>query len=245
MVGKALRLLVILGEAPRGLTLSELARRAGYPVSTTHRLLNSISREEFAVLDEDRRWNLGLRVFELGQRVLHARGFAETATPVLRRLTAETGESALLSVLDGHDQLYVHFVEGTQQVQITGEPGSRGPLHCTSMGKCLIAFAADELRESLLAELELPAFGPKAITDRAQFRAEVERVRRDGYAVADEEHEAGILALGVPVLGPSGTAVAAVSIAAPAFRSSLEAMREHLEPLRRAARELAIALPGR
>lgn len=245
MVGKALRLLVLLGDAPKGITLSELARQAGYPVSTTHRLLSSIAREEFAVLDEDRRWNLGLRMFELGQRVLHARGFAETATPVLRRITAETGESALMSVLDGHDQLYVHFVEGTQQVQITGEPGRRGPLHCTSMGKCLIAFAPEQARESLLAELELPALGPRTITDRAAFRAEIEQVRRDGYATADEEHEAGIIAIGVPVLGPGGTATAALSTAAPAFRSSLEAMREHLEPLRRAARELAITLPGR
>ncbi|WP_114453540.1 IclR family transcriptional regulator [Halopolyspora algeriensis] len=245
MVGKALRLLTLLGEAPGGMTLSELARRAGYPVSTTHRLLASIAREEFAVLDDDRRWSLGLRMFELGQRVLHAKGFAGVATPVLQRLTRQTGEPSLMSVLEGHQQLYVHYVEGTQQVQITGEPGKRGPLHCTSMGKCLIAFAPEQHREELLTELDLPAMGPNTITDRQRFRTEIEQVRAQGYAVSDEEHEAGILAIGVPVLDPGGTAAAALSAAAPAFRSSIEQMHAYLPPLHQAAKELAIGLPRR
>lgn len=245
MVGKALRLLTLLGEAPRGMTLSELARQAGYPVSTTHRLLASIAREEFAVLDDERRWNLGLRMFELGQRVLHARGFAGVATPVLQRLTRRTGEPTLMSVLEGHQQLYVHYVEGSQQIQITGEPGKRGPLHCTSMGKCLVAFAPEQEREELLAELALPAMGPNTITDRQRFRSEIDEVRAQGYAISDEEHEAGIRAIGVPVLDPSGTAVAALSVAAPAFRSSIEEMHACLPALRQAAKELAVGLPRR
>lgn len=245
MVGKALRLLTLLGEAPEGVTLSELARQAGYPVSTTHRLLASIAREEFAVLDEERRWSLGLRMFELGQRVLHARGFAGVATPVLQRLTRQTGEPSLMSVLEGHQQLYVHYVEGTQQIQITGEPGRRGPLHCTSMGKCLIAFAPDRHREEMLTELDLPAMGPNTITDRQRFRSEIDTIRARGYAVSDEEHEAGIRAIGVPVLDPSGTAAAALSTAAPAFRSSIEEMHAYLPPLHQAAKELAIGLPRR
>jgi IclR family acetate operon transcriptional repressor len=243
MVSKALRLLVLLSDTPQGITLSELARRAGYPVSTTHRLLTSIAREDFAVLDEERRWNLGLRMFELGQRVMHARGFTETTTPVLRAITRQTGEPTLMAVRDGHHQLYVHYVEGTQQVQITGEPGQRGPLHCTSMGKCLIAFAPEPVREQLLGELGLPGLGPRTITDRETFRTEIERVRKDGYAIADEEHEAGILAIGVPVLTPNGIASAALSTAAPAFRSSIETMHGYLAPLRTAAKELAARLP--
>lgn len=245
MVRKALRLLVLLGEAPHGATLSDLARRAGFPVSTTHRLLRSIAREDFAVLDEERRWNLGLRLFELGQRVLHARGFTEVAAPVLEQVSRQTEEPTLMSVLDGRDMLYVHYVEGTRQIQIIGEPGRRGPLHCTSMGKCLVAFAPVQQREQLLTELELPALGPKTITDRDRFAQEIERVREQGYAVADEEHEAGILAIGVPVLNPAGVAAAALSAAAPAFRSSLEQLHTYLGPLRQAAGELAIGLPRR
>ena len=239
MVAKAAGLLTLLGEEPRGLGLSELARRAGQPVSTTHRLLGSLAGEGLAACDEQRRWHLGLRLFELGQRVLRAHGFSGVAGPVLRRLAEHAGEPVLMAVLEGHHQRYVHCAEGTRQVRITGEAGQLGPLHCTSMGKCLIAFAPEQQREQLLADLELPRLGPRSITDRQQFRAEIEAVRADGCATSEEEHEAGILAVGVPVLDPGGTAIASLSTAAPTFRSDLDQLRALLPELRAAAHQLA------
>lgn len=246
MVGKALRLLVLLGDEPDGLGLSDLARRAGYPVSTTHRLLASLAREGFVSTDPERRWSLGLRLFELGQRVSHARGFAGVALPVMERLAAQVGEPTLMSVLEGDRQLYVHYVEGVrQQVQITGEPGELGPLHCTSMGKVLIAFAAAADRERLVDTVSLERLGPNTITDRDRFREEIEKVHAQGWAVADEEHEAGIRAVGVPILGPDGVAIAALSTAAPAFRATMTQLEAHVPLLQKAAAELAAALPRR
>jgi IclR family acetate operon transcriptional repressor len=245
MVAKALRLLVILGDAPQGMALSALARQAGYPPSTAHRLLSSLGREGFVVTDGERRWVLGLRVFELGQRVSHARGFTGIALPVMQRVTDATGEPTLMAVLEDDEQLYVHFVEGRGQVQITGEPGRRGPLHCTSMGKVLVAFASPDERRRLVESVALPALGPNAITDREAFRAEIERVRTRGWASADEEHEAGMLAVGVPILGPDGIAFAALSTAAPAYRSSIADLQGFLPALHEAATELAAVLPRR
>jgi len=243
MVGKAAGLLTLLGEEPGGIALSDLARRAGQPVSTTHRLLGSLAAEGLAACDEQRRWHLGLRLFELGQRVLRAHGFSGLAGPVLRRLAERTGEPVLMAVLEGHHQRYVHCAEGARQVRITGEAGQLGPLHCTSMGKCLIAFAPAQQREQLLAELGLPHLGPRSITDRQRFRAEIDAVRADGCATSEEEHEAGILAVGVPVLDPGGTAIAALSTAAPTFRSTLDELREFLPELRAAAHQLATGQP--
>lgn len=244
MVGKALRLLALLGAHPHGVGLSELARAARYPVSTTHRLLSSLQREGFVAADEEsRRYSLGLRLFELGQQVSHARGFAGVALPVMQQVSRLTRESTLLAVLDGHQQVYVHYVEGPQQVQITGEPGKRGPLHCTSMGKCLVAFQAPEVTERLTAELDLPRLTRHTITDRKRFAGEIAAVRQRGYAVADEEHELGIRAVGVPVCGPDGVAIAAISTAAPAYRMRLDDLREFVPALLTAARELAAVLP--
>lgn len=246
MVAKALRLLVLLGDEPQGIALSTLARRAGFPVSTTYRLLNSLAGQGFATLGPDRRWSLGLRLFELGQRVSHARGYAGVALPVMQRLAASVGEPTLMSVLEDDQQLYVHYVEGVrQQVQITGQPGQRGPLHCTSMGKVLVAFAPPEECERLVETLDLEPLGPHTITDRAAFRAEIEGVRERGWAGADEEHEAGIRAVGVPVLGPDGVAIAALSTAAPVFRATMAQLEEHVPQLRGAAAELAYLLPRR
>nr|WP_215542617.1 IclR family transcriptional regulator [Amycolatopsis sp. CA-230715] len=244
MVSKALRLLSMLGDYPDGVALSDLSRATGFPVSTTHRLLSSLQEQGFVRSDPaSKRYALGLRLFELGQQVSHARGFAGVALPVMHEVSERTGEPTLMAVLDGHHQVYVHAVRGRQQVQIRGEPGRRGPVHCTSMGKCLIAFAPAEVRARLVAEVELAGLAPGTITDRAAFEAEIDRVRERGFAIADEEHEPGIRAVGVPVTGPDGIAIAAVSTAAPAYRMSVGELEEFVPVLREAARELAALLP--
>jgi IclR family acetate operon transcriptional repressor len=190
MVGKALWVLQALGDYPQGAQLAELARRGGFPLSTAHRLAGSLVREGFATFDErTRRYHLGLKLFALAARVSNAHGFAGAALPVLQALAASTREAALMSVLEGRHQLYVHYVKGPQQVNVIGEPGRLGPLHNTSMGKVLVAFAPRELREELVAELPLEASGPNTITAREEFAEEIAEVRRRGYAIADQEHE--------------------------------------------------------
>ncbi|AMM32010.1 IclR family transcriptional regulator [Sinomonas atrocyanea] len=246
MVGKALLLLSLLGDYPDGASLSEVARRAGFPLSTAHRLAAALVRDGYACVDEvSRRYSLGLQTFSLASRVAHRHGFAGSALPVLRRLADQTAESALMSVIDGHHQLYVHHVQGSHSVSVSGEPGRRGPLHCTSMGKVLIAFAAEPVRSELVETLELTAYTPHTMVDREQFRKEIESVAAQGYAIADEEHEAGIRAIGVPVRNPDGVTVAALSVAAPAYRVSREKLLDYLPPLREAAQELTVLLPPR
>jgi IclR family acetate operon transcriptional repressor len=246
MVGKALNLLGVLGEHPEGIAMAPLAREVGYPLSTVHRLLASLARHEFAEVDErTKRWSLGLRVFQLGQRVSHARGFSGVALPILQRVTTATNEATLMAVQDGDHQLFVHYIEGPQQLSVIGEPGKLGPLHCTGQGKALVAFAPEPERARLIDELELVPMTPRTIVDRDAFRAEIETVRRQGWAMADEEHEAGIRAIGVPVLGLDGVAIAAISTAAPAFRVEASEMAERfVPPLRAAARELSALLPS-
>ncbi|MBL0704546.1 IclR family transcriptional regulator [Sinomonas sp. JC656] len=246
MVGKALLLLTLLGDYPDGASLSEVARRAGFPLSTAHRLAAALVRDGYAAVDDvSRRYSLGLQTFALASRVAHRHGFAGSALPVLRALADRTAESALMSVIDGHHQLYVHHVQGSHSVSVSGEPGRRGPLHCTSMGKVLVAFAPDAARKELVESLELTPYTSHTVVDREQFRDEIGRVADQGYAIADEEHEAGIRAIGVPVENPDGIAVAALSVAAPAYRVSREKLLDYLPALREAARELTVLLPPR
>ncbi len=244
MVGKALALLTELGEFPQGVVASELARRSDFPLSTAHRLLGALVRDGFATFDKaTKRYALGLRVFQLAQSVSHAYGFTGLARPVLEQVSAATREATLLAVLDGDQQLYVYSIGGPQQVSVVGEPGRHGPLHCTSQGKVLIAFAPAETRERLLSSLDLTQHGPNTITNRARFREEIARVTKVGYAIADEEHEAGIRAISVPVFDRDRVAVAALSTAAPAYRMTIAQLVEHLHTLNQAARSLAAVMP--
>jgi DNA-binding IclR family transcriptional regulator len=244
MVAKALSLLDLLGEYPHGAALSDLATRSGFPLSTTHRLLASLIRGGFASMDPDRRYNLGLRVFALGQQVASARGFAGTVLPQMEWLSQQTEEAVLMSVLDGDHQLYVHYVPGPQQVGVIGERGRHGPLHCTAMGKVLLAFAPTDQSARLVETISLDPLGPNTITDRDAFRVEISSVRAQGYAIANEEHETGILAIGMPIVDNGGRLRAAISVAAPAFRCDPERLKSFLPAMRTAAETIRILLAG-
>lgn len=246
VVGRAIRLLVLVGEHPHGITLSVLARESGVPVSTAHRLVNSLCREGLVEFETgDKRYKPGLRLFQLGQQAGQAYGFAGTALPVMQRVTRQTEEATLMSVLDGTRHLYVHYVDGPLPVGVRSEPGRHGPLHCTSMGKVLMAFAPADVRADLLDRVELTPHGPNSITDREVLRDEVARAAERGYATADEEHHAGLRAVAVPVLRPDGTVFAALSTAAPAFRRGLDDLVAMVPLLQAAASELGVRLPAR
>jgi DNA-binding IclR family transcriptional regulator len=246
MVGKALGLLVLLGDEPRGASAAEISRRAELPFSTTYRLLGSLTRDGFVDYEpEGRRYHLGLRIFQLGQRVSNHHGFAGTAMPVLRRVTEQTGEATILSVRDGHHYLTVNKVDGPQMFRVTSDPGHLGALHTTAVGKALVAFAENSERERLLEELELEPLTEHSITDRKAFRAEMEMVRRNGYALMDEENEIGMRAVAVPLLNAQGHVFASLATAAPVFRLSLDALIAQVPLLQEAAAELAARLPQR
>lgn len=246
MVGKALGLLVLLGDEPRGASAAELSRRAELPFSTTYRLLGSLTRDGFVDYEPDgRRYHLGLRVFQLGQRVSNHHGFAGTALPILRRVTEKTGEATILSVRDGNHHLTVNKVDGPQTFRVTSDPGHLGALHTTSVGKALVAFAEDAERQRLVEELELEPLTEFSITDREAFRSEIEQVRRRGYAVMDEENELGMRAVAVPVFNAQGFAFASLATAVPVFRLSLEDLVALVPALQEAAAELSARLPQR
>jgi len=246
MVGKALGLLVLLGDEPRGASAAELSRRAELPFSTTYRLLGSLTRDGFVDYEPDgRRYHLGLRVFQLGQRVSNHHGFAGTALPILRRVTEKTGEATILSVRDGNHHLTVNKVDGPQTFRVTSDPGHLGALHTTSVGKALVAFAEDAERGRLVEELELEPLTEFSITDREAFRAEIDQVRRRGYAVMDEENELGMRAVAVPVFNAQGYAFASLATAVPVFRLTLDDLVALVPVLQEAAAELAARLPQR
>lgn len=243
VVGKVLSLLTRLGEFPEGAAASELARLVGLPLSTAHRLLGMLVRDGYARFDPvSRRYTLGLRVFQLAQGVAHAYGFTALARRELEQVSLTTREATLLAVLDGDKLLYVYSIEGPQQVRVVGDPGGHGPLHCTSLGKVLVAFSPTHISEHLTHTLPLEVCGPNAITEREEFIAEIAKVRARGYALADEEHEAGIRAISVPVFG-AGDGVAALSTAAPAYRMGVQQLEAMVPTLNEAARSLAAVMP--
>ncbi|MFC4243263.1 IclR family transcriptional regulator [Gryllotalpicola reticulitermitis] len=246
MVAKALGLLTLVGQRMPGATLSELARTSKYPTSTTYRLLRSLVLEGFVRYDEQtKRYSLGPTLFILSEQAASQMDFHEITTPVLERLSLVTGDAVLLSVLDGDREMQIQSVRGGRTFQFLGHPGLHAPLHCTALGKVLIAFSEPGERERLLKRLPLYKVGPNAITDRRAFRAEIERVREQGWGVADEEHESGVRSIAMPVLSDQDIAIAAVSIVTPQARGPVTDLERLLPALDEATRQLSVLLRSR
>jgi DNA-binding IclR family transcriptional regulator len=244
MLGKGMQLLIALGGHPDGASLSRLADELGFPVSTTHRLLQAMVPAGFVQVDDERRtYELGLTVFQLSHRVARVRTLSELALPVLRRLTEVSGEQTLLAVRRGGDLIYLEKVEGTHQIRNHAEIGQRGFLHSSSMGKALLAWLPEDEQVEIIGGLRLDRCSPRTITDRARLRVELDQTRRRGWAVNEEENEEGIRSSGVPVIGPRGRPVCAICVTAPVFRCSRELMDSYVPLMQELVREMEARLP--
>jgi DNA-binding IclR family transcriptional regulator len=244
MLGKGLQVLIALGGHPEGVSLSRLAEELGFPVSTTHRLLQILLAAGFVGADDERRtYELGLTVFQLSHRVARVRTLSELALPVLRRITEVSGEQTLLAVRqDGH-LVYLEKVEGRHQIRNHAEVGQRGHLHSSSMGKSMLAWLPEEERAEIVAGLRLVRHAPNTITDRRRLLAELELTRSRGWAVNEEENEEGIRSRGLPVIGPRGRPVCAICVTAPVFRCSRELMDSYVPLMQELVREMEARLP--
>lgn len=242
-IAKGMRVLRAVGEFPHGAPAGEIAAACDFPFSTAYRLLGSLVQTGFVTFEpRTKLYALGLPVFELGQRVANARGFDGTALPVLRELTAATGESAILAIRDGDQTLTIHTVDGPE-FRITTDPGDRGPLHTSGIGKMLLAAMPPAERAAMLDELDLTPRTPHSVPNRAALETQLDVAAEQGWVVQSQEHDVGMNAIAVPVLRAGGSVVAALALAAPVFRADADALVAHVPALQRAAATLAATLP--
>jgi IclR family transcriptional regulator, acetate operon repressor len=244
MLARGLSLLVALGRHPDGAGLSELSREVGLPVSTVYRLLAIMTASGFVHFDaKRRRYYTGLRVFKLSRQVSLVKRLSDVALPVMHRISDITRESVSMAVREGKDLVYVEWAEGRNRIQISGYVGTRGSLHYTSQGKVLLAFMPENERGNVIREIRLEPRAPNTITDPAELRGDLKLTRERGFALADEENEKGICAIGVPVIGVQGRPLTAISVVAPVSRVSRERLEQFAPLPRDAAREIEVQLP--
>lgn len=242
-VAKAFALLDVLIDAGEPLTAAELGDRLGLPKASVHRILvhletvRAIQRQ-----DGERRIAVGPRLTALALRALRAAGAGAAIRAVLQRLVAEIGESCNLGVLDGTEVVYLARVECHWALRTHLEAGSRVPLHCTAIGKLVLAHMDAEERRRIIAAAGLAAYTPYTITDPARLEAHLADIRREGAAFNRQEYMLGLIGFGVPILDDDGRMLAGVAIHAPLARVDLEQGRRHLPVLRRAAGELKALL---
>src|ERR1700726_1407969 len=216
-VDRAVAILEILardGEA--GVT--EVARELDVHKSTASRLLAALDRRDLVTQDTERgKFRLGVGLVRLAGAAGRGLDLVQESRPVCRALAQEVGETVNLAILSGRDALYLDQVAGPAALSPHNWAGQRIPLHATSDGKILLAYLSDgELAESLAPPLA--RFTERTITAAADFPPLLAEVRRQGYATAVEELEAGLTAVAAPVRNAEGVVVASISASGPSFR---------------------------
>lgn len=211
--------------------VSELSRELGVHKSTVFRLLATLERHGLVARNpETERYRLGLELLILAAQVVEHIDLREIARPHLRDLSEGCQETVNLAILhEGQVMDLEQFAPPVRSVKNIGWVGRRMPPHCTAAGKVLLAHLPPEKLERLL-QSRLDRLTPRTITDPDRLREELERVRAQGYAVAEEELEDGLNALAAPIYDHTGEVNAAVSLAGPAFRIP-PAMFPHLAGL--------------
>jgi IclR family pca regulon transcriptional regulator len=211
------------------LTLSDVARRTGLTRAAARRFLLTLADLGYVRFD-GRLFALTPRVLELGYAYLSSLTLPEVAEPHLERLAAEVRESSSVSVLDGDEIVYVGRVPTSRIMRVSINVGTRFPAYATSMGRVLLAALPDGELEAYLARAEVRPLTPRAIGSTEKLRAELERIRSQGWALVDQELEEGLRSIAVPIHGRDGSVVAAVNVSAHATRSTKEAIRRDLLP---------------
>jgi IclR family transcriptional regulator, KDG regulon repressor len=208
-----------LAETHSKLSVTELAARLGLHKSTAHRLLMVLESNRFVERDKDGgKYHLGSRIMELGLSALSRLDVCEIAKPYLRNLVEEAGETAHMGVLRGGEVVSVVNVESSQTLRTPATVGTRTPVHCTSLGKAIMAFGSSDAIDIYLRDGTLKAHTPNTITSIRRFREELRAIQIRGYAIDNEEREEGLRCIGAPVHNCDGEVIAAISIAGPAVR---------------------------
>jgi IclR family pca regulon transcriptional regulator len=211
------------------LTLSEVARATGLARAAARRFLLTLVELGYVRVD-DRRFQLTPRVLELGHAFLSSLTLPEIALPYMRDFVAEVRESSSLCVLDEDQIVYVARVPAQRIMSVSISVGTRFPAFATSLGRVLLAGQPADWLAAHLREVELVPLTARTIATHDALVAEIDRVRRQGWAMVDQELEEGVRSLAAPIRDTSGRVAAAVNVSVHASRWSLQDMREKLLP---------------
>lgn len=220
VISKLLRILEALQGASAGLGLKTICDLTGINKSTAHRFLKHLEREGYLIRTEAGAYLIGPRLAQMSARGNLNATLQALARPILWDLWKSTQETVNLAVLDRGTVLYVDVIESPHEFRLASRVGARRSLHVTALGKALAAFLPPHQREDALSTVTFQPSTPHTIMNLVQFRQELEKIRRQGYAVDNEEAVLGARCVSAPILDARREPVGAVSISGPVTRVS-------------------------
>lgn len=237
---KVFMVLETVAAAQRPVSVSELTGLTGVPMPTMHRIVRQLDGEGLLQREpHSRLYSPGPRLVSFALDALRSSMRSAPRHAVLERLSATVRETCNFGMIVGNSVAYLDRVEAAWPLGLKFEPGSRVPIHCTSMGKLLLSMLPRRRREDLIRASTLARYTENTITDAEALAQELETIRKRGYSVDNQEFLAGVVCVAVPVRDQRGAVCAALAISAPQARMTAAEALDHLPALFAAAQELS------
>ena len=242
-LARGLAVIQAFSERRRHLTISCLSQKTGFSRAAVRRCLYTLSKLGFVGSEDNRHFFLQPRILSLGHSYISSIPLATAAQPILEHVSHLVRESSSIAILDGLDIIYIARVNVTRIMGIHLGVGSRLPAFCTSMGRALLANLSTEELESYISKVKFTRYTDRTVGTTDALLEKLQEVRRNGYALVDQELELGLRSMAVPIQNLNGRVVAAVNVGAHAQRVSVQEMqRKFLPHLQAAAQELSMLL---
>jgi len=243
VIDRVFHILDLLAEAKGEMGATELAGQLHLHKSTVHRLLVTLERHRFVEKNqENAKYKLGWRLFELGTLAVSRLDLYSLARPYLEALVKKTCETAHLGIMSSGELISIVSVEADRNLRLPTTVGRRSPLFCTSQGKAILAFTPEPVASEIIRSLHFKAYTPNTITKISRLKEELDRIRRCGFAIDNEELEQDLRCIGAPVFNHAGGVIAALSIAGPIYRVGGGNLPKLIEAVQSTARLLSAAL---
>ena len=221
-VARALQVLdAVAVRAHEPVRLVDVVAETGLPKTTCHRILSTLAASGLLRVDEQGRFGPGALLLAMGMNFLDQTDLRTLARPTMEQLATETEETCHLGVMQLPWVVYLEKVESPLAIRMHSQVGAINPMYCTAMGKAIIAFSPTEVFDRVV-DMPLERRTARTITSADALRTELAKIREFGFAIDDVENEAGIRCVGAPILGHDGNAVAALSLAGPETRLTLD-----------------------
>jgi len=241
-VERALAILDCLDSSKRGMNISEMSRRLRIPKSSTHVIVVTLERLGYLERKPDSlNYHLGLKAYGLGRGMMRNLSLAELVLPNLRVLVDQLHLPAHLAVGDGEQGVYIQKVDTPSLIRIDTYIGRRMDLHCTAVGKVILAWETAEFVERVLGKEAYIRHTGNTITSSRALRRELIRIQKSGYAVDDEEEELGVRCVAVPVFDHNGRFAAGLSVTGTTSQIPLDSVESVAERLKHTAATISVA----
>ena len=240
---KTFAVLDVLLEQRSPMSMSEISERLDFYPSTVHRILDTLKYGGYVEQNPNNlKYQLGLKLLELGMAKINQIDLVKEARPFLKELAKKCDETVHLAILEDNNVIYLAKEESSQTIRMISYVGKRAPLHCTGLGKVLLAYLPLKDRDKIIDRIELFQLTNNTIIEKEKLREELNKIREKGFALDEEENENDVRCIAAPVKDYKGKVIAAVSVSSPIYRLNKEKQDGIKEELIDTAKKISYSL---